>query len=83
MALLDPSFLQLRSVGFTEDDQSIRSSYKLLGIVSFLHLGLTLGIYAYNLRHRQKTRKEWKLHRNLSYQMYKVWIFFLFTGKEN
>ncbi|XP_013917696.1 PREDICTED: peroxisome biogenesis factor 10 [Thamnophis sirtalis] len=59
----------LRSAGFTEDDRSIRSSYKLLGIVSFLHLGLTLGIYAYNLRHRQRAGKEWKLHRNLSHQI--------------
>ncbi|XP_026571690.1 peroxisome biogenesis factor 10 [Pseudonaja textilis] len=57
----------LRSVGSTEDDQSIRSSYRLLGIVSFLHLGLTLGIYAYNFQHRQRARKEWKLHRNLSH----------------
>ncbi|XP_034279993.1 peroxisome biogenesis factor 10 [Pantherophis guttatus] len=59
----------LRSVGFTEDNQNIRSTYKLLGIVSFLHLGLTLGIYAYNLRHRQRAQKEWKLHRNPSYQI--------------
>uniref|UniRef100_A0A0K8S262 RING-type E3 ubiquitin transferase n=1 Tax=Crotalus horridus TaxID=35024 RepID=A0A0K8S262_CROHD len=58
----------LRSVGFIKDDHSIRSSYKLLGIVSFLHLGLTLGLYAYNLRHRQRARKEWKLLRNLSCQ---------------
>ncbi|XP_026543934.1 peroxisome biogenesis factor 10 [Notechis scutatus] len=59
----------LRSVGSTEDDRSIRSSYRLLGIVSFLHLGLTLGIYVYNLQHRQRAQKEWKLHRNLSHQI--------------
>ncbi|XP_063173778.1 peroxisome biogenesis factor 10 [Candoia aspera] len=58
----------LRSAGFTEDDQTIQSSYRLLGIISFLHLGLMLGIYAYNFRHRQRARKEWKQHYNLSYQ---------------
>ncbi|XP_007422619.1 peroxisome biogenesis factor 10 [Python bivittatus] len=59
----------LRSVGFSEDDQAIRSSYKLLGIISLLHLGLMLSIYAYNFQHRQRARKEWKLHHNLSYQI--------------
>lgn len=76
MILLNSSVPQLRSVGLTESDHGIRSSYKLLGIVSFLHLGLTLGLYTYNLRHRQRARKEWKLLRNLSCQTYEVGILF-------
>ncbi|XP_063001100.1 peroxisome biogenesis factor 10 isoform X2 [Elgaria multicarinata webbii] len=58
----------LRSAGLAGDDQSVRSSYKLLGIVSLLHLVLMAGIHAYSFQRRQRARQEWKLHRNLSYQ---------------
>uniref|UniRef100_A0A8C8VHF8 RING-type E3 ubiquitin transferase n=1 Tax=Pelusios castaneus TaxID=367368 RepID=A0A8C8VHF8_9SAUR len=53
--------------GLPGDDQSIRSSYKLLGIVSLLHLVLTVGVQIYSFQQRQRARQEWKLHRNLSY----------------
>ncbi|XP_006016263.1 peroxisome biogenesis factor 10 isoform X1 [Alligator sinensis] len=58
----------LRVAGLPGDDQSVRSSYKLLGIVSLLHLVLTVGIQIYSFQQRQRARQEWKLHRNLSYQ---------------
>ncbi|XP_066493595.1 peroxisome biogenesis factor 10 [Tiliqua scincoides] len=58
----------LRFVGLAGDDQNIRSGYRLLGIVSLIHLALTAGIHAYSFQQRQRAREEWKLHRNLSYQ---------------
>uniref|UniRef100_A0A8D0HJW3 RING-type E3 ubiquitin transferase n=1 Tax=Sphenodon punctatus TaxID=8508 RepID=A0A8D0HJW3_SPHPU len=58
----------LRVIGFPGDDQSIRSTYKLLGIVSLLHLALSVGIHIYSFQQRQRARQEWKLHRNLSYR---------------
>ncbi|XP_061456880.1 peroxisome biogenesis factor 10 isoform X2 [Rhineura floridana] len=58
----------LRFAGFEGDQRSIRSSYRLLGLVSMLHLALTAGIHAYSFQQRQRARQEWKLHRNLSYQ---------------
>ncbi|XP_050787686.1 peroxisome biogenesis factor 10 isoform X7 [Gopherus flavomarginatus] len=57
----------LRVPGLPGDDQSIRSSYKLLGIVSLLHLVLTVSVQIYSFQQRQRARQEWKLHRNLSY----------------
>ncbi|XP_073172950.1 peroxisome biogenesis factor 10 isoform X3 [Lepidochelys kempii] len=57
----------LRAPGLPGDDQSVRSSYKLLGIVSLLHLVLTVGVQIYSFQQRQRARQEWKLHRNLSY----------------
>ncbi|XP_074874163.1 peroxisome biogenesis factor 10 isoform X3 [Carettochelys insculpta] len=57
----------LRVPGLPGDDQSVRSSYKLLGIVSLLHLVLTVGVQIYSFQQRQRARLEWKLHRNLSY----------------
>nr|XP_042710008.1 peroxisome biogenesis factor 10 isoform X2 [Chrysemys picta bellii] len=57
----------LRVPGLRGDDQSVRSSYKLLGIVSLLHLVLTVGVQIYSFQQRQRARQEWKLHRNLSY----------------
>ncbi|XP_053137028.1 peroxisome biogenesis factor 10 isoform X2 [Hemicordylus capensis] len=58
----------LRFAGLAGDEQSVRSSYRLLGIISLLHLVLTVGIHAYSFRQRRRARHEWKLHRNLSYQ---------------
>ncbi|XP_036389937.1 peroxisome biogenesis factor 10 [Megalops cyprinoides] len=55
----------LRVHGMTGDDQAIRTSYKLLGVVSLLQLGLTLALQLNNFRQRQRARQEWKLHRNL------------------
>ncbi|XP_048375031.1 peroxisome biogenesis factor 10 [Sphaerodactylus townsendi] len=57
----------LRFAGLAGDDQNIRSSYRLLGIISLLHLALTVGTQAYSFQQRQRVRQEWKLHRNPSY----------------
>nr|XP_034974836.1 peroxisome biogenesis factor 10 isoform X3 [Zootoca vivipara] len=62
---LPPS--QLRYAGLDGDNQHVRSSYRLLGILSVLHLALTVGIHAYSFQQRQRARQEWKVHRNLSY----------------
>ncbi|XP_077168522.1 peroxisome biogenesis factor 10 [Paroedura picta] len=60
--------MYLRFAGRAGDDRNIRSSYRLLGAVSLLHLALTVGTQAYSFQQRQRARQEWKLHRNLSYQ---------------
>ncbi|XP_034974834.2 peroxisome biogenesis factor 10 isoform X2 [Zootoca vivipara] len=57
----------LRYAGLDGDNQHVRSSYRLLGILSVLHLALTVGIHAYSFQQRQRARQEWKIHRNLSY----------------
>ncbi|XP_068772082.1 peroxisome biogenesis factor 10 isoform X3 [Struthio camelus] len=54
--------------GLQGEDQSIRSSYKFLGIISLLHLLLTIGVQMYSFKQRQRARQEWKLHRNLAHQ---------------
>ncbi|KFV93875.1 Peroxisome biogenesis factor 10, partial [Eurypyga helias] len=54
--------------GGLQEDQSIRSSYKFLGIISLFHLLLTLGVQLYSLRQQQRARQEWKLHRSLAHQ---------------
>ncbi|KAF7239352.1 Peroxisome biogenesis factor 10 [Varanus komodoensis] len=59
----------LRFAGLAGDDQNIRSSYRLLGTVSLLHLFLMIGIRVYSFQQRQRTRQDWKLPRNLSSQM--------------
>ncbi|NXD82288.1 PEX10 factor, partial [Halcyon senegalensis] len=51
--------------GLQGEDQSIRSSYKVLGIISLFHLLLTMGVQLYSLKQKQRARQEWKLHRNL------------------
>uniref|UniRef100_A0A8C5UCD4 RING-type E3 ubiquitin transferase n=1 Tax=Malurus cyaneus samueli TaxID=2593467 RepID=A0A8C5UCD4_9PASS len=51
-----------------EEDQSIRSSYKFLGIISLFHLLLTIGVQMYSFKQKQRARQEWKLHRNLAHQ---------------
>ncbi|XP_048860775.1 peroxisome biogenesis factor 10 isoform X1 [Brienomyrus brachyistius] len=55
----------LRVLGMSGDDRLIRNSYRALGMVSLLQLGLTLVLQFNNLRQRQRARQEWKLHRNL------------------
>ncbi|KAJ8257693.1 hypothetical protein GJAV_G00188670 [Gymnothorax javanicus] len=55
----------LRVHGGTGDDPAIRSSYRLLGVVSMLQLGLTLALQLNNFCQKQRARQEWQLHRNL------------------
>uniref|UniRef100_A0A8C3U4Q5 RING-type E3 ubiquitin transferase n=1 Tax=Catharus ustulatus TaxID=91951 RepID=A0A8C3U4Q5_CATUS len=50
------------------EDQSIRSSYKFLGIISLFHLLLTIGVQVYSFKQQQRARHEWRLHRNLAHQ---------------
>ncbi|XP_062821959.1 peroxisome biogenesis factor 10 [Anolis carolinensis] len=57
----------LRYMGLAED-QSFRSSYRFLGIVSLLHLALTVGMHTYRFQRMKRARDEWKLHRHISYQ---------------
>ncbi|XP_039940407.1 peroxisome biogenesis factor 10 [Hirundo rustica] len=54
--------------GLQREDQSIRSSYKFLGIISLFHLLLTIGVQMYSFKQRQRARQEWRLHRNLAHQ---------------
>ncbi|KFQ14497.1 Peroxisome biogenesis factor 10, partial [Leptosomus discolor] len=56
--------------GGLQEDESIRSSYKYLGIISLSHLLLTIGIQMYSFKQKQRARQEWKLHRNLAHQKY-------------
>ncbi|NWS69558.1 PEX10 factor, partial [Crotophaga sulcirostris] len=58
----------LRFGGVQGDDQSIRTSYRFLGIISLFHLLLTIGVQLYSFKQRQRARQEWKLHRNLAHQ---------------
>ncbi|KAM6216624.1 peroxisome biogenesis factor 10 [Rhynchocyon petersi] len=45
-----------------------RTTYKLLGAISFLHLALSIGVQLYGFQQRQRARKEWRLRRHLSYR---------------
>ncbi|KAF4793516.1 Peroxisome biogenesis factor 10 [Turdus rufiventris] len=54
--------------GLQGEDQSIRSSYKFLGIISLFHLLLTIGVQMYSFKQKQRARQEWRLHRNLAHQ---------------
>lgn len=58
----------LRVTGPNGDDSTIRSSYRLLGVISFLQLLITVCLQLNNFRQRQRARQEWKLYRNLSPQ---------------
>ncbi|KAM9176114.1 peroxisome biogenesis factor 10 [Mergus octosetaceus] len=58
----------LRFGGVQAEDQSIRSSYKFLGIISLFHLLLTISIQMYSFKQKQRARQEWKLHRSLAPQ---------------
>lgn len=57
------SYLRVSGVG--SDDGTIRSSYRLLGMVSFLQLLITVCLQLNNFRQRQRARQEWKTYRNL------------------
>nr|XP_060615032.1 peroxisome biogenesis factor 10 isoform X1 [Anolis sagrei ordinatus] len=57
----------LRYLGFA-GDQTFRSSYRFLGIVSLLHLALTVGMHTYRFQQVRRARDEWKLHRSVSCQ---------------
>lgn len=50
------------------EDPRARASYRLLGLVSLLHLVLSLGLQLYGFRQRQRAQREWKLHRRLSHR---------------
>ncbi|XP_046896050.1 peroxisome biogenesis factor 10 [Hypomesus transpacificus] len=58
------SYLRVQSE--SGDDQAIRNSYRVLGVVSLLQLAITLALQLNNFRQRQRARQEWKLHRNLA-----------------
>ncbi|XP_062961115.1 peroxisome biogenesis factor 10 isoform X1 [Cynocephalus volans] len=50
------------------EDLRARASYRLLGLVSLLHVALSVGLQLYGFRQRQRARKEWRLHRHLSHR---------------
>ncbi|KAM6173578.1 peroxisome biogenesis factor 10 isoform 3-T3 [Erethizon dorsatum] len=50
------------------EDLKVRTGYRLLGVVSLLHLALSLALQLYGFQQRQRARKEWRLHRNLSHR---------------
>ncbi|KAM8954558.1 peroxisome biogenesis factor 10 isoform 1-T1 [Lycaon pictus] len=50
------------------EDLRARESYRLLGLVSLVHLALSVGLQLYGFRQRQRARREWKLHRGLSHR---------------
>ncbi|KAM9032587.1 peroxisome biogenesis factor 10 isoform X2 [Sarcophilus harrisii] len=58
------TYLRVRS--FAGDDHGVRWSYGVLGMVSLMHLLLSVGVQIYGFTQRQQARKEWKLHRSLS-----------------
>lgn len=54
---------QLRLPRVLPEDPRVRSSYRLLGLLSLLHLALALGLQLYGLRQQQRVRREWPLTR--------------------
>ncbi|XP_058516747.1 peroxisome biogenesis factor 10 [Ochotona princeps] len=50
------------------EDLRARTSYRLLGLLSLLHLALSVGLQLHGFRQRQHARKEWRLHRHLSHR---------------
>ncbi|KAM9108706.1 peroxisome biogenesis factor 10 isoform 1-T4 [Megaptera novaeangliae] len=50
----------------TEDPRA-RASYRLLGLVSLLHLALAAGLQLYGFRQRQRAQREWRPQRGLSH----------------
>ncbi|EFB20670.1 hypothetical protein PANDA_013756, partial [Ailuropoda melanoleuca] len=50
------------------EDLRARESYRLLGLISLLHLALSVGLQLYGFQQRQRARREWKLHRGLSHR---------------
>lgn len=54
----------LRVMGPSGDDSTIRTSYRLLGALSLLQLLLTVLLQLHNFRQRQRSRAEWRVHRD-------------------
>ncbi|XP_075406346.1 peroxisome biogenesis factor 10 isoform X2 [Tenrec ecaudatus] len=50
------------------EELKARAPYQLLGAVSLMHLALSIGVQLYSFKQRQRARKEWRLHRHLSYR---------------
>ncbi|XP_041507926.1 peroxisome biogenesis factor 10-like isoform X2 [Microtus oregoni] len=59
----------LRARRLAGEDLRARTSYRLLGLISLLHLALSMGLQVYSFRQKQRARKEWRLHRNLSHRV--------------
>ncbi|XP_062046292.1 peroxisome biogenesis factor 10 isoform X1 [Lepus europaeus] len=57
----------LRARRLPGEDLRARASYRLLGLLSLLHLALSVGLQLHGFRQRQRARKEWRLHRHLSH----------------
>ncbi|XP_072305432.1 peroxisome biogenesis factor 10 [Eucyclogobius newberryi] len=57
----------LRVMSPSEDDGTIRTSYRLLGALSLLQLLLTVVLQLHSFRQRQRARHEWKVYRNLQH----------------
>ncbi|XP_057606284.1 peroxisome biogenesis factor 10 isoform X5 [Hippopotamus amphibius kiboko] len=45
-----------------------QAGYRLLGLVSLLHLALATGLQLHGCRQRQRARREWRLQRGLSHR---------------
>ncbi|KAM4873563.1 peroxisome biogenesis factor 10 isoform 1-T1 [Thomomys bottae] len=58
----------LRTRHLPSEDLRAQAGYRLLGLVSLVHLALSVGLQLYGFRQRQRARKEWRLHRNLSHR---------------
>ncbi|XP_006871842.1 PREDICTED: peroxisome biogenesis factor 10 [Chrysochloris asiatica] len=52
----------------SEEELRARATYKLLGAISLLHLVLSIGVQLYGFKQRQRARKEWRVHRHLSFR---------------
>ncbi|KAK2498504.1 hypothetical protein MC885_011464 [Smutsia gigantea] len=59
------SWSGLRIHRLPAEDPRAWGSYWLLGLVSLLHLALSVGLQLYGFRQRQRAQREWKLHRSL------------------
>nr|XP_033777076.1 peroxisome biogenesis factor 10 [Geotrypetes seraphini] len=57
----------LRVRGLFGDDQGVRWSYKLLGVVSLLHVLLILAVQTCNFHQKQQVQQKWKVHRRMSH----------------
>ncbi|XP_048206051.1 peroxisome biogenesis factor 10 [Perognathus longimembris pacificus] len=58
----------LRTRRLPGEDLRAQAGYRLLGLVSLVHLALSVGLQLYGFRQRQRARKEWRLHRNLPHR---------------
>lgn len=51
-----------------DPDESVGSSFRLLGALSLLQLLVTVCLQLNAFRRKQRARQEWKLYRNLRYR---------------